>query len=121
MYGYCSFEIPETDGRLISGVFHIERQPHGALCGLVLDGEDRPACGVCAVLFEWDGAQERPVAHAFTDERGRFVFAPLKAGLRYTVRLWVGEGASGVDQPQTACIERDSPQAYAQYKELYEK
>lgn len=117
MSGYASFDLPDADGRVISGVFHIEQESRGALCGLVLDGGEKPVCGVTAVLFERDGDICRPVAHTFTDEAGRFLFGPLKTGAHYTVRLWVGEG----ERPAKPETERDSREVYERYKGLYEK
>ena len=116
MSGYASFNIPDSNGRLVNGLFCINEEPDGALCGTVLDMEDKPIPDVTAILFEYREGESCPVAYAFTDNEGRFIFGPLKKGAKYTVRLWSGRNILSDNRE----AERDTEELYEKYKGLYE-
>ncbi len=112
------FEIPPFEAPYLGGVFHL-RQKGGALCGIVLDSDDKPVENAAACLYRMlsDG-RLKPEACVFSDRGGRFLLGPICGGESYYLKI------DGCDEARFYPIgqeeaERDSPAVYQKYRDVY--
>lgn len=115
------FKIPSFDGSFINGVFRIGGEEAKALCGLIVDETKQPVKQAAACLYKWnvDGGLE-PVACTFSDEGGRFLLGPLSGDDTYYVKVDMCVSCEfSPDILGERYKERDSPERYEKYKDVY--
>ena len=130
----ASYALPPGNGRLIDVTYKLSAERQSAVSGQVLDEEGTPVCDAAAVLFSILSGKSKPIAYAFTDERGRFVFGPLCCEKQYEIKIWSSnscifsdfvssKSAANIsdDCPCESAVdscERDSMELYVRYKSL---
>jgi len=87
---YQSFYVKPSDNELVETVVHIKPDPRPSIVGAVLDRSEKPVSDAFVVLFEADieTETEKALSSVFTDERGGFMFGPLKSGQLYMVKIF---------------------------------
>ena len=132
----ASYNLPQRAGRLIDITYKLSSEQQSAVAGLVIDEEGAAVCDAAAVLFSVLNGESRPIAYAFTDEEGRFVFGPLPTEKQYEIKIWSSNSCIFTDcttSKKAAYIsddcpceregavdscERDSMELYVKYKNL---
>ena len=79
MSGYAKFYFRPAEGEQIKTAVHIEPDCRSALCGVVLDMNERPVRDALVLLLRAsdEGGDDIILAYCFTAEDGSFVFGPL--------------------------------------------
>lgn len=87
---YASFFVRPAQQERIETVVELRPETRPALLGTAVDNNAKPIADALAVLYESGGGgqPDRTVAAQYTDELGRFAFAPLEAGKLYLVRIF---------------------------------
>jgi hypothetical protein len=91
----------------IETVVQIERDVRSIIYGTVVDEQRRPIKNAVVKLFELPDPESCcrlvPLAHAFTDEYGQYIFGPLAADKHYLIKSWYSAAMAKVMEEDRGC------------------
>ncbi len=83
------FAFTQGENERIEAVVSVPKEQRAIVHGTVYDTDSNRVPDAVVRLFSCDGANLAPVADAFTDGDGEFVFGPVEAGKSYLVKVYV--------------------------------
>lgn len=88
MTGYAKFYFKPSEGEQIETIVHTEIDKRTAICGTVLDKDDKPVENALVLLFRSSEEGEELVFRIFTDKAGYFVFGPLESNVLHLIKIY---------------------------------
>lgn len=88
MTGYAKFYFKPTMGEQIETIVHTEIDKRAAICGTVLDKDDKAVENALVLLFKANSEKEELIYRIFTDKTGYFVFGPLENDILHLIRIY---------------------------------
>ena len=86
------FDICPEENEQIEVVVTVPEEKRSVIHGIVKDCTGKVVKDAVVKLFEAAGDHKNylliPITHTFTDECGQFIFGPLCAKKKYTIKVW---------------------------------
>jgi hypothetical protein len=89
------FDICPEENEQIEVVVRVPEEKRSVIHGIVKDCTGKVVKDAVVKLFEVAGDHKNcsltPITHTFTDECGQFIFGPLCAKKKYTIKVWFND------------------------------
>lgn len=118
------FDFIPKENEQIEAIVKVPEEKRSVIHGIVKDWKDNVVKDAVVKLFEVVGKGNscslKPIAHTFTDECGQFLFGPLCANKKYTIKVWFNEARTRElivtpegDKCSTICSDSGKPDAHS--------
>lgn len=89
------FNFIPKENEQIDAIIKIPEEKRSIIHGVVKDWCNKVVKDAVVKLFEVEGCGSscilKPITHTFTDECGQFLFGPLCAHRKYTIKIWFND------------------------------